>query len=122
MIQLRTRCKVADNTGARIVECISVGAKKRRYAQIGDVIMITVKSALPHGMAKKSEVCPALIVRQRKEFGRADGSYIRFSDNAVVLIDKKTKEPRGTRIFGPIPREMKNLGYTKIASLAQEVL
>ncbi len=123
MIQLRSRLKVADNSGAKIVECIKVlGGTKRRYAGIGDIIVVSIKEALPHSAVKKGQVVKALIIRQRKEIRRKDGSYIRFSDNAAVLVDPKTKEPRGTRIFGPIPREIKNAGYSKIASLAIEVI
>ncbi len=123
MIQLRTMLHVADNSGARKVQCITVlGGYKKRYGRIGDVIMVAVKVADPHGIVKKSEVVPAVIVRTRKELPRPDGSYIRFDDNAVVIIDKKTKEPRGTRIFGPISRELRARGFQKIISLAPEVL
>ena len=112
---------VADNSGARRVQCITVlGGHKKRYARIGDVIMAAVKVADPHGVVKKSEVVSAVVVRTRKELARPDGSYIRFDDNACVMIDKKSKEPIGTRIFGPIPREIKLKGFTKIASLAPE--
>ncbi len=123
MIQLRTMLKVADNTGAKKVQCITVlGGYRKRYAKIGDVIMVVVKEAEPHGLVKKSEVVPAVIVRTRKELARPDGTYIRFDDNAVVIIDKKTKEPRGSRIFGPIARELRLKGFQKIISLAPEVL
>lgn len=123
MVQLRSRLKVADNTGAKEVECIQVhGGHMRRYAELGDMITCVVKVATPHGMIKKSEIGYAVIVRQRKEKRRKDGSAIRFDEAAVVFIDKKTKEPRGSRIFGPIAREVKNRGYAKIASLASEVL
>ena len=123
MIQLRSRLKVADNSGAKEVECIKVlGGTRRRFANVGDIIVVSVKEALPHTAVKKGEVLKALIVRTRKEIRRKDGCYIRFSDNAAVLIDPKTKEPKGTRIFGPLPREIKNAGYNKIASLAVEVL
>jgi large subunit ribosomal protein L14 len=123
MIQLRTMLKVADNTGARKVQCITVlGGYRKRYGRIGDIIMVVVKEAEPHGLIKKSEVVPAVIVRTHKELGRPDGSYIRFDDNAVVIIDKKTKEPRGSRIFGPIARELRTRGFQKIISLAPEVL
>ena len=123
MIQIRSRLRVADNSGAKEVECIYHGkGYKKRFACVGDIINVVVKEAIPHGIVKKSEVCPAVLVRQRKEYRRKDGSYIRFDDNAVVIIDKKTKEPKGTRVFGPIAREIKNLGFNKIASLAEEVL
>ena len=122
MIQLRTMLNVADNSGARRVQCITVlGGHKKRYARIGDVIMAAVKVADPHGVVKKSEVVSAVVVRTRKELARPDGSYIRFDDNAVVIIDKKTKEPRGSRIFGPVARELRAHGFQKIISLAPEV-
>ena len=123
MVQKRSRLAVADNTGAQEVEVINMlGGYQKRYARIGDVVTCAVKKAVPHGTVKKSEVVHAVIVRQRKEYKRKDGSAIRFDENAVVIIDKKTKEPRGTRIFGPIARELKALGYQKIISLAPEVL
>jgi len=123
MIQLRSILKVADNSGAKRVACIMVyGGYKKKVAHIGDIIALSVKEALPHSMVKKGQVLQAVVIRTRKENRRKDGTYIRFSDNAVVIIDKKTKEPKGTRIFGPVPREIKNLGFTKIASLATEVL
>ncbi len=123
MIQHRTILKVADNTGAKKLMCIRVlGGYKKRYAQIGDVITCTVKEAAPRGMVKKSEIVHAVIVRQRKEKRRKDGTYIRFDENSAVVIDKKTKEPKGTRIFGPIARELRGKGYQKIVSLAPEVL
>lgn len=123
MIQLRTIVKVSDNTGAKRAACFKVyGGYQKRYARIGDIIALSVKEAVPHSMVKKGEVLFAVVVRTHKEFKRKDGTYIRFSDNAVVIIDKKSKEPKGTRIFGPIPREIKNLGFNKIASLAEEVL
>jgi len=123
MVQLRSMLAVADNTGAKKVQCIRVlGGYKKRYGRLGDIITIVVKDAQPHGLAKKSEVAHAVLVRTRKEHRRADGSYIRFDDNAVVLVDKKTKEPRGTRIFGPVARELRAKGFQKIISLAPEVL
>lgn len=123
MIQPRSKIKVADNTGAKVLECIRVlGASKKRYAQLGDLITVAVKEALPHAMVKKGEVLTAVIVRQKKEKRRPDGSYIRFDDNAAVIVDKKTKEPRGTRIFGPVARELRARGFYKITSLAPEVL
>ncbi len=123
MIQKESKLKIADNTGAKIVQCIGVlGGTKKRYARVGEIITITVKQAVPHSMVKKSDILPAVIVRTKKEIRRKDGSYVRFDDNACVIIDKKTKEPKGTRIFGPIPREVRRAGYFKIASLAPEVL
>lgn len=114
---------VADNTGARKVQCIKVlGGYQKRYARLGDLVTVVVKDAVPHGTVKKSDVCHAVLVRTRKECRRSDGSYIRFDDNAVVIIDKKTKEPRGTRIFGPVARELRSNGYQRIISLAPEVL
>lgn len=115
--------RVADNTGARKVQCIRVlGGYQKRYAKLSDVITVVVKDAQPHGMVKKSDVCHAVLVRTHKECRRPDGSYIRFDDNAVVIIDKKTKEPKGTRIFGPVARELRAKGFQKIISLAPEVL
>jgi large subunit ribosomal protein L14 len=123
MIQVRSRLKVADNTGAREIASFSVNGKnKRRFARVGDVIVASVKIASPKGQVKKGDKVYAVIVRTRKEMRRADGSYIRFDDNAAVLVTKDSPEPRGTRIFGPIPRELRDLGYTKIISLAEEVL
>ncbi|MFA4937389.1 MAG: 50S ribosomal protein L14 [Patescibacteria group bacterium] len=123
MIQKRTMLHVADNSGAKKVQCITVlGGYKKRYGRIGDIIMVAVKEAEPHGLIKKSEVAAAVIVRTRKELGRSDGTYVRFDDNAVVIVDKKTKEPRGSRIFGPVARELRNKGFQKIISLAPEVL
>jgi large subunit ribosomal protein L14 len=114
---------VADNSGAKQVQCIRVlGGYKKRYGRLGDVITVVVKTAEPYGTVKKSEVVQAVLVRTRKEQRRPDGSYIRFDDNAVVIIDKKSKEPRGTRIFGPIARELRTRGFQKIISLAPEVL
>lgn len=123
MIQKESRLKSADNTGAKEVQCIGIfGGYRKRYARIGDIITVTVKSAVPHSMVKKSDILQAVIVRTRKETRRSDGSYIRFDENACVIIDKKSKEPKGTRIFGPIPREVRKAGFAKIASLAPEVL
>ncbi len=123
MIQLRSMLKVADNTGAKKVQCIKVlRGYQRRYAGLGDVITVVVKEAVPHSMVKKSDVLHAVMVRVRKETRRPDGSYIRFDDNACVIIDKDSKEPKGTRILGPVARELRNLGYNKIVSLAPEVL
>ncbi len=123
MVQHRTMLKVADNTGAKKLQCIRVlGGYKKRYAQIGDIITCSVKEAAPRGMVKKGEVVHAVVVRQRKELRRKDGTYIRFDENAAVIIDKKNKEPKGTRIFGPVARELRTKGYQKIISLAPEVL
>jgi len=122
VIQQETRLKVADNTGAKEVLCIKVlGGTGRRYASIGDTIVVTVKSAIPNGMVKKSEVTRAVVVRTRKEIRRKDGSYIRFDDNAAVLLTAQG-EPRGTRIFGPVARELRESGFMKIISMAPEVL
>jgi len=123
MVQHRTMLKVADNTGAKKLQCIRVlGGYKKRYARIGDIITCVVKEAIPHGMVKKSDIVHAVIVRTRKEKRRPDGTYIRFDDNAAVIIDRKNKEPKGTRIFGPVARELRNKGFAKIISLAPEVL
>jgi len=122
VIQQETRCKVADNTGAKEVLCIRVlGGSARRYAGVGDVIVGTVKDALPGGAVKKGDVVRAVVVRTAKERRRPDGSYIRFDDNAVVIINEQ-KNPRGTRIFGPVARELRDRNYMKIVSLAPEVL
>ncbi len=123
MIQPRTMLSVADNTGAKLVQVIKVlGGSKRRYARIGDIIVGSVKSAEPRKIVKKKDVLHALVVRQKQALRRKDGSYIRFDENAVVVIDKVKKEPRGGRIFGPIPREIQEKGYAKIISLASEVV
>jgi len=123
MIQHRTMLVVADNTGAKKLQCIRVlGGYKKRTAHVGDVITCVVKEALPHGAVKKSDVVHVVVVRTHKEARRPDGTYIRFGDNAGVIIDKKTKEPKGTRIFGPVARELRTQGFMKIVSLAPEVL
>jgi large subunit ribosomal protein L14 len=122
MIQAETRLKVADNSGARQVLCIKVlGGSKRRYARVGDVIVVTVKEATPNGTVKKGDVVRAVVVRCKKEVRRSDGSYIKFDDNAAVIIDN-AGNPRGTRIFGPVARELRDKRYMKIVSLAPEVL
>ncbi|ACM92816.1 ribosomal protein L14 [Nautilia profundicola AmH] len=122
MIQPFTRLKVADNSGAKEIMCIKVlGGSKRRYASVGDIIVASVKKALPNGKIKKGQVVKAVIVRTKKEVQRENGSLIRFDDNAAVIIDAK-KEPIGTRIFGPIAREVRYEGFQKITSLAPEVL
>ncbi len=122
MIQPFTRLKVADNSGAKEIMCIKVlGGSKRRYARVGDIIVASVKKALPNGKVKKGQVVKAVVVRTKKELQRENGSLIRFDDNAAVIIDAK-KEPVGTRIFGPIAREVRYEGFQKITSLAPEVL
>lgn len=124
MIQVQTYLKVADNSGAKEIQCIRVlGGYKRRYAHVGDIIVAAVKSAVPHAAVKKGDVVKAVVVRTAKEIRRADGSYVRFSDNAgVIIADIEKKEPKGTRIFGPVAREIRKAGFVKIASLAPEVL
>lgn len=122
MIQLRTRLEVADNTGAKKVACFKVlGGTRKRYAHIGDVVVASVKEAIPDGMVKKGEVVKGVIVRTKRPVERADGSYIRFDTNAIVLIDNQNN-PRGTRIFGPVARELREKNFMKIISLAPEVL
>jgi len=122
MIQQESRLAVADNSGAKTVLCIRVlGGTKRRYASVGDKIVVAVKSAMPSGAVKKGQVAKAVIVRTKKEVRRADGSYIRFDDNACVILNP-TGEMRGTRIFGPVARELRENNYMKIVSLAPEVL
>jgi len=121
MLQLRSIVDVADNSGAKKVGVFKVlGGSRKRYAQIGDVVVVSVKSAEPRKSVKKKDVLKAVVVRQRKAFRRKDGTYIRFDDNAVVILDGK--EPKGGRIFGPIPREIKEKGFNAIASLASEVI
>ncbi len=120
MIQAGTRLKVADNTGAKIIECFKViGGSRRRYAKIGDIIVASVKEAEPRGSVKRKEKVKAVIVRQKKAIRRKDGSYIRFDDNAAIILDGK--EPKGTRVFGPIAREVREEGFMKIVSMAKEV-
>ena len=122
MIQQETKLKVADNTGAKSVLCIKVlGGTRRRYARLGDLIVVTVKKAIPGGVVKKGEVSTAVVVRTRKEMRRKDGSYIRFDENAAVLLDANN-EPKGTRVFGPVARELREKKYMKILSLAPEVI
>jgi large subunit ribosomal protein L14 len=122
MIQQYTRLNVADNTGAKKVMCIKVlGGTRRRYGSVGDIIVVSIKSAVPGGSVKKGEVSKAVVVRTKKEVGRVDGSYVRFDDNAVVLINDQN-EPKGTRIFGPVARELREKQFMKIVSLAPEVL
>jgi len=122
MIQTRTNLDVADNSGARRVQCIKVlGGSKRKYASIGDIIVVSVKEAIPNSKVKKGDVVKAVVVRTVKELGRPDGTYIRFDNNSAVLIDNQ-KEPVGTRIFGPVARELRAKKFMKIISLAPEVL
>lgn len=122
MIQSYTRVKVADNTGARRIMCINIpGGTRRRYAYIGDIIVASVKQAIPGGAVKKGEVVRAVIVRTAKPYRRRDGSYIRFDDNAAVILTDQNN-PKGTRIFGPVARELRERNFTKIISLAPEVL
>jgi large subunit ribosomal protein L14 len=121
MIQPRTMLKVADNSGAKVIQCFRVlGGSKRRYARLGDVIVAAVKEAEPRRIVKKHEVVRAVVIRQRKAFRRADGSYVRFDDNAAVIVDGM--EPKGSRIFGPVPREIKEKGFEKIATMAEEIV
>lgn len=122
MIQMRTRLDVADNTGARLVSCIKVlGGSRKRYASIGDIIVVNVKDAIPEAMLKKGEVAKAVVVRTKRPLSRNDGSYVRFDHNAVVIIDD-TLNPRGTRVFGPVARELRDKNFLKILSLAPEVV
>jgi len=122
MIQLRTKLRVADNSGARVVECIRVlGGSARRYAQIGDTIVVAVKQVIPASAIRKGEVAQAVVVRQTQPLRRRDGSIIRFDDNAVVLIGEQ-KNPRGTRVFGPVARELRERQFMRIVSLAPEVV
>jgi len=122
MIQQETRLKVADNSGAKEVLCIKVlGGTRKKYAKLGDLIIVTVKKAIPGGVIKKGEVTKAVVVRTRKELRRKDGSYIRFDDNAAVLVNDQ-KEPQGTRVFGPVARELREKKFMKILSLAPEVI
>ncbi len=124
MIQFGTTINSADNTGAKKLKCITVlGGNKKRYARIGDLVVLVVKDAQPYSMVKRGDIVQGVLVRQKKELRRPDGSYIRFDENAaVVLADKKSKDPKGTRIFGPVARELRSKGFTKIISLAPEVL
>ena len=123
MIQESTRLTVADNSGAKVVECFRVlGGSKRRYARVGDIIVAAVKSAIPNGNIKKGQVVKCVVVRTKKEIGRKDGTYIRFSENAAVILGEDGREPVGTRIFGPVARELREKKFMKIISLAPEVL
>ncbi len=123
MIQNRSMLNVADNSGAKLVQVIKVpGGSRRRYARLGDTVVISVKSAEPRKLAKKKDVLRAVVCRQKQPYRRKDGSYVRFDDNAVIILEGKTKEPKAGRIFGPVPRELRERGYAKIISLAQEVV
>jgi large subunit ribosomal protein L14 len=123
MIQAQTIVKIADNTGGKIGRVFKVlGGSKRRYAQIGDIVILAVQVAEPRKGVKKKDVLQGVVVRQTKAFRRKDGSYVRFDENAVVILEKDKKEPKGGRVFGPIPREMSEYGYQKIISLAPEVI
>jgi len=122
MIQPRSMLKIADNTGAKIIQCINVlGGTRRRYAQLGDIIVAAVKKAEPRKLVKKHDVVKAVIIRQRREFRRADGSYVRFDDNAAVIIGDENK-PKGGRVFGPMAKEVKEKGFTEVAMLAPELV
>ena len=123
MIQRESKLKVADNSGAKIIQCFNVpGGTRRRYAQLGDIIVVTVKEAEPRRIVKKHEKVRAVVVRQKKAYRRKDGSYIRFDENAAVILEEKTKQPKGNRVFGPIPRELKEKGFEKITGLAKEIV
>lgn len=123
MIQPQTLLNVADNTGAKLVQCFKVlGGSKKRYAQLGDIIVASVKKAEPRKQVKKHDIVRGVVVRQRRAYRRNDGSYIRFDENAIVILDTALKAPRGNRIFGPIPREIREKGFSNIAGLANEVI
>lgn len=123
MIQLRTILNVADNTGANTVQCFNVlGGTRKRYAQIGDIVVAAVKSAEPRKLVKNHEKVRVLIIRQKKELKRFDGTYVRFDDNACIVLEGKTKDPKGGRIFGPVAREIKEKGFDKVAALAEELV
>lgn len=123
MVQHRSMLKVADNSGAKKLQVIRVlGGYKKRYSKIGDIMTCVVKEAQPHASVKKSDIVHAVLVRSRKETRRTNGTYIRFDENAAVIVDKETKEPKSTRIFGPVARELRAAGFNKIISLAPEVL
>jgi len=123
MIQPETKLKVADNSGAKMIKCFKVlGGSKRRYAQIGDIIVAAVKDADPRKPVKKHDVVRAVIVRQKKAYARKDGSYVRFDENVAVILDGKSVNPKGGRLFGPIPRELREKGFDKIAGMAKELV
>lgn len=121
MVQAGTKLNIADNTGAKIIQCIKVlGGSRKRYARIGDVIVASVKAAKPRKMVKSKDIIKAVIVRQKQPYRRTDGSYLRFDENAAIVVEGR--EPKGTRIFGPIPRELREKGFGKIISLAEDVI
>ncbi len=123
MIQPQTMLKVADNSGAKTVQCFRVlGGTRRRYARIGDIVVVAVKNAEPRKPVKKHDVVRAVIVRQKRPFKRKDGSYVKFDDNAVVILDGKTRNPKGGRIFGPVPRELREKKFDKLAGMAKELV
>lgn len=123
MIQHETMLNVADNTGAKTVQCFTLlGGTRKKYAQIGDIIVCAVKKAEPRRLVKKHDKVRAVIVRQKKEYRRKDGSYIRFDDNAVVILDGQTKKPKGNRVFGPIPRDLREKGFAEIMALSKEII
>ena len=123
MIQPRTILKVADNTGAKVIQCFQVlGGTRHRYAQLGDVIVAAVKEAWPRRIVKKHDIVRAVIIRQKKPYRRSDGSYIQFDENTAVTLEGESKEPKGNRIFGPVPRELKEKGFEKIAGIAEELV
>ena len=123
MIQAESRLRVADNTGAKVIECFKVlGGSRRRYATLGDIVVASVKVALPRGMVKKGDKVKVVIVRQREAYRRKDNSYIRFDENAAVILEGASQDPKGSRIFGPVARELREKGFAKIVSLAPEVL
>jgi large subunit ribosomal protein L14 len=123
MIQLRTRLKVADNSGAKILQCFHIfGGSRRKWGELGDIIVGVVKDAEPRRLVKKHEVVRALIIRQKKLYGREDGTYVSFDDNACVILEGKTKEPKGGRILGPVAKEIKEKGFSSIANLAEEII
>ncbi|MGB2762091.1 MAG: 50S ribosomal protein L14 [Minisyncoccales bacterium] len=123
MIQSQTMLKIADNTGAKLAQCFKVlGGTRRRYAQIGDIVVVAVKKAEPRKIVKKHDKVRVVIIRQKKEYRRSDGSYIRFDDNAGVILEDKSKEPKGGRILGPVARELKQKGFDKIAGMAKDLV
>ena len=123
MIQPRTILKVADNTGAKVIQCFQVlGGTRHRYAQLGDVIVAAVKEAWPRRIVKKHDIVRAVIIRQKKPYRRSDGSYVQFDENTAVILEGESKEPKGNRIFGPVPRELKEKGFEKIAGIAEELV
>jgi len=123
MIQTQTMINIADNSGAKVAQCFKVlGGSRRRYAQLGDIIVVAIKKAEPRKIVKKHDKVRAVVVRQKRSFRRKDGSYISFDDNAAIVLEGKTKNPKGSRVFGPIPREIKEKGFDKISGLAREII